>query len=37
VIMVACENGDNQVFIKKPIDYVKGLYGDIKTFYEEQE
>lgn len=37
VIMVACENGDNQIFIKKPIDYVKGLYGDIKTFYEEQE
>lgn len=37
VIMVACENGDNQIFIKKPIDYVKGLYNDIKTFYEEQE
>ena len=37
VIMVACENGDNQIFIKKPIDYVKGLYSDIKTFYEEQE
>ena len=37
VIMVACENGDNQIFIKKPIDYVVGLYGDIKTFYEEQE
>jgi ATP-dependent exoDNAse (exonuclease V) beta subunit len=37
VIMVACENGDNQIFIKKPINYVKGLYDDIKTFYEEQE
>jgi hypothetical protein len=37
VIMVACENGDNQIFIKKPVNYVKGLYGDIKTFYEEQE
>lgn len=37
VIMVACENGENQIFKKKPLDYVEGLYNDIKTFYEEVE
>tara|TARA_Y100000310_G_scaffold281763_1_gene302491 strand:- start:390 stop:1061 length:672 start_codon:yes stop_codon:yes gene_type:complete len=37
VIIVACEDGTNQVFKKKPIDYVEGLYNDIKTFYEEVE
>ena len=37
VIIVACEDGSNQVFKKKPIDYVKGLYGDIQTFYKEVE
>jgi len=37
VIMVACEDGTNQIFKKKPLKYVKGLYNDIKTFYEEVE
>ena len=37
VIMVACENGENQIFTKKPIDYVKGLYKDIKLFNEDNQ
>jgi len=37
VIIIANENGTNQVFKKKPIQYVEGLYNDIKTFYDEME
>tara|TARA_Y100001938_G_C8087688_1_gene433031 strand:+ start:1114 stop:1782 length:669 start_codon:yes stop_codon:yes gene_type:complete len=37
VILVAVENGTNQVFVKKPIEYVKGLYKDIKLFYEDNQ
>ena len=37
VILVAVENGTNQVFVKKPIEYVKGLYKDIKLFDEDNQ
>jgi hypothetical protein len=37
VIMVANEDGSNQIFQKNPVYYVEGLYNDIKTFYEEVE
>ena len=35
VIMIANEDGTNQIFVKKPLSYVKGLYESIKTFYED--
>jgi len=37
VILVANEDGTNQVFQKNPIHYVQGLYEDIKLFYEDNQ
>jgi len=37
VIMVANEDGTNQIFVKKPLSYVKGLYQDIKNFKKDTE
>jgi genome maintenance exonuclease 1 len=37
VIIIANEDGTNQVFKKRPIGYVEGLYNDIKLFYDEME
>ena len=35
VIMIANEDGTNQIFVKKPISYVEGLFESIKTFYKD--
>jgi genome maintenance exonuclease 1 len=37
VIMVANEDGTNQIFVKKPLSYVEGLYEDIKNFEKDIE